>query len=105
MLVLALVGVAVLLAGALGVLAAAQAARVRAQTAADLGALAAAERLLRGRDDPCGVAGTVVARNGAVLAGCAPGPGGVVDVRATVGLPVGEAVATARAGPRAPPAG
>lgn len=99
-LVIAVLAVAVLLVGALGLLAGAQRARARAQSAADLGALAAADRALRGRPDPCGTAGDVVERNGAVLAGCAVEPGAVVAVTATVATAVGEARADARAGPR-----
>lgn len=99
-LVIVVVAVTVLLTGVLGLLAGAQAARGRAQTAADLGALAAAERALRGRPDPCGAARDVVGRNGVTLTSCDVEGGGVVAVRATAGAPVGDATAHARAGPR-----
>lgn len=52
-----------LVAGALG-------ARGLAQTAADLGALAAARILVDGGGDPCGRAATVVGANGARLESC-----------------------------------
>ncbi|NKY12332.1 Rv3654c family TadE-like protein [Cellulomonas hominis] len=99
-LVIALVAVSVLLAAALGLLVAAQGARGRARTAADLGALAASERLLAGAGDGCGLAGEVAARNGATLQACTQHGGAVVTVRAAVALPWGTAVAEARAGPR-----
>ncbi|WP_454050761.1 Rv3654c family TadE-like protein [Cellulomonas sp. Marseille-Q8402] len=99
-LVLVVVAVTVLLTGALGMLVGAQVARSRAQAAADLGALAAAEHLLRGRAGPCAVARDVVERNGAVLASCTVEGGGVVAVRSTAAAPVGDATARASAGPR-----
>jgi secretion/DNA translocation related TadE-like protein len=96
------------LVGSVGTLrATAVLARHRAETAADLAALAAATRLGTGAD-ACAAARTVVWANGARLDTCrvtlAPrGRGGTVDVRATVSvrLPVvgaRHATATARAG-------
>ncbi|MBW0256267.1 histidine kinase, partial [Cellulomonas sp. PS-H5] len=99
-LVVGLVGVVVLLAGTLGLLGVVQAARGRAQAAADLAALAAAERRLRGHADPCGLAREVAARNGAALAGCTAVGEGDVHVRTTVRTVVGDAAAEALAGPR-----
>lgn len=99
-LVVVLVAVSVLLATALGLLVAAQGARARARTAADLGALAASERLLAGSGDGCGLAREVAARNGATLEACTEHGGAVVTVRAAVALPWGTATADARAGPR-----
>lgn len=100
-LVLGLLAVVAVLAGALGALAGAQAARWRAQTAADLGAIAGAQAARRAVEDACAVAGLVVGRNGADLATCGVRAGGVVEVRATVPFGPGEASATARAGPQA----
>ncbi|WP_456844413.1 Rv3654c family TadE-like protein [Cellulomonas sp. P5_C6] len=98
-LLLAVVGAAVSVAAMLGLLGSAQLARGRAQTAADLGALAGASRLLDAAGDPCELAGEVVGRNGARLAGCVDEGGGVVTVRVVVPGPAGDAVAAARAGP------
>jgi secretion/DNA translocation related TadE-like protein len=100
-LVLGLLAVVAVLAGALGALAGAQAARWRAQSAADLGAVAGAQAVLRAVEDACAVAGLVVGRNGADLAGCDVRAGGVVEVRARVPFGPGDAWASARAGPRA----
>ena len=82
-------------------------ARHRAETAADLAALAAATRLGTG-GDPCAAAQPIAAANGARLAGCrvrpAPGGrGGTVDVSVAVAvqLPVigsRQVLATGRAG-------
>ncbi len=99
-LLLAVVAVALVVAGLLGLLASAQLARGRAQTAADLAALAGAGAVLRGEtSDPCGVASQVVRRNGARPAGCTDEGRGVVTVRAVVSSGAGEASARARAGP------
>lgn len=100
MLIVVLVAVAGLLAGGLGLLAGAQAARGSAQAAADLGALAGASRVLRGSGEGCGIAREVVERNGASLAECVAEGGGVVRVRTAVAFVVGDATASARAGPR-----
>ena len=85
-------------------------ARHRAETAADLAALAAATRLGTG-GDPCAAAQPIAAANAAQLAGCrvrpaAGGRGGPVDVTVEVAaqLPVigsRQVVATARAGRQA----
>lgn len=105
MLVVALVAVSVVLGGALGLMAGVQSARARAQTAADLGALAAAHRLLTGGGGVCARGQEAVERNGASFAGCTELGAGVVEVRAAVPSPVGAAVAAARAGPRPAPGG
>lgn len=109
-LVVALVAVVVLLAGALAVLARAQVARHEAQSAADLAALAAAGSLWRppGVDvDPdawevpvgCALAREVVDRHAAHLAACEVDDDGAVEVRVDVPTAWGTATARARAGP------
>ena len=111
-LVVALVAVVLVLAGALGLLTGAQSARGRAQTAADLAALAGAEVISAPRGLvlaaeavaaalPCEVAGDAVGRNGARMTTCRVIGGRVVEVRTIVpaGLGLGPATATARAGP------
>lgn len=100
-LVLALVAVALVVAAMLGLLGSAQLGRGRAQTAADLGALAGASRLLAGGSpgDPCPVAAEVVRRNGARLTSCTDEGAGVVTVRVVVRGAAGSATASARAGP------
>lgn len=95
---LAMIAVVVLIIGWLGALAQAQAGRGRAQSAADLGALAGAT-VLRSGADPCHRAAEVVRRNDAEPAQCVVLDGGVVRVRATVGTLTGTASAWARAGP------
>jgi secretion/DNA translocation related TadE-like protein len=105
-LLLAVAAVVVLVALAIAALGAAQRARGVAQSAADLGALAAATALRHGID-PCATAAAGVERNAAELAACEVEPGGVVRVtteRAVVGPDtwigalLGEASAQARAG-------
>ena len=87
---------------------AAVAARHRAATAADLSALAAADRSLgRAGGAPCAAAGSVAGANGADLTACAVEDDGSVSVAVSVGLPrpwhgLGTATARARAG-RPPP--
>ena len=99
-LLLALVAVALVVAAMLGLLASAQLGRGRAQTAADLGALAGAARLLAGQPgDPCPTVAEVVRRNRASLSSCTDEGGGVVTVRVVVRGPAGSATASARAGP------
>lgn len=98
-LVLALVAVTVALATLLGLLASAHAARGRAQAAADLAALAGAQRAVTG-GAACGLAREVAARNGAGLDRCHELPGAVVEVAASVPGVWGVATAAARAGPR-----
>lgn len=76
----------------------------RAQSAADLGALAAAAGLVRGESSAaaCAQGAAIAARNGGSLATCHAGPDLsvelVVEVRATVAR-VGTAIARSRAGP------
>ena len=65
----ACLAVLLLIGSALGVVAAMVRAHRAAQSAADLGALAAASALARGRD-PCGSAAGIVAANGAELLSC-----------------------------------
>ena len=102
--VLAVAAVAVgalLVVSALG---AAVVARHRAESAADLAALAGADVVLgRAPGDPCGRAAGVVAAHGAAVGGCAVAADGSVTVTATVALPgafagLGSARARARAG-------
>lgn len=99
-LLLALVAVALVVAAMLGLLASAQLGRGRAQTAADLGALAGAARLLTGQPgDPCATVAEVVRRNRARLSSCTDEGAGVVTVRVVVRGAAGAATASARAGP------
>ncbi len=100
----------VLLVGTTLLVRAAQARGV-AQSAADLAALAAAERAAggdaalvgagpdRAAGGPCTVARDVAARNGARLTGCLTEPGGIVHVTTAAAAGVGTATASARAGP------
>lgn len=104
-LILGVIAAVLLLAVGIAALGAAQNARGAAQAAADLGALAGATALRDGFD-PCGTAGMAVAHNGSELASCDVVGGGVVRVVATrvangPGGMLGEARASARAGPRA----
>jgi secretion/DNA translocation related TadE-like protein len=106
--VVAAIGVAlVLLWGGLA-LASAVIATHRARSAADLGALAAAQAIQRGSGptEACVVAVSVTARNGALPAGCVVAPDGSVTARATTRAGLGllgaasrTTTATARAGP------
>jgi secretion/DNA translocation related TadE-like protein len=96
--VLALVGAAVVLVGAAAV------TRHRAAAAADLAALAGAQRAVLGDPDPCDAARRIAEANGAELAACEAGQGGVVAVSTVVPLRLGrlgvhEAHGRARAGP------
>lgn len=105
MLGLAVIGVVLVVVVAVAGLAGSLQARAAAQSAADLGAIAAAQ-LLRGPggspDAACARARTVVAAGGAVLETCRVA-GGVVEVRATVAAArLLTATATARAGPAEP---
>lgn len=117
-LVLGVAAVVVLVAGLLGVLAASFLGHARAQAAADLAALAAAERLQRHSafpDDaepasapaggPCVLAAAVAERNGGRATRCETDESGTaafgtVTVQVTVDGPAGAARARARAGPR-----
>ena len=84
-LLLALVAVALVVAAVLGLLASAQLARGRAQSAADLGALAGAAGLLAGHPgDPCATVAEVVRRNGGRLSSCTDEGAGVLTVRVVV---------------------
>ena len=73
-------------------------ARQRAETAADLAALAGAQALAGLTAGPCGVAGLVAAGNGGRLVSCAI-IGDAVAVSVSVTSPT-SAVARARAGPQ-----
>lgn len=98
------VGLVLLAAGLAGAtVGAAHVAQHRAQTAADLGALAGAARAFQGRPTACARAAQLVAANGARLTGCTlDGLDLTVTVEVApapatgVGRP---ATATARAGP------
>ena len=81
----------------------AQTARHKANSAADLAALAAAQVLVDGTGSPCAVASGTAATNGARLASCAVA-GEIVSVSISVDVRLGRfglgtATATARAGP------
>lgn len=97
--VAALVGVTVLIVH----LGAATAARHRAQSGADLAALAGAGRALLAEPDPCGAAQEVGAANAVAITRCVV-DGAEVSVTAAVSVTLGpfgsrRAVAQARAGP------
>jgi len=99
-LLLALVAVMLVAASLLGLLASAQLARGRAQSAADLGALAGASRLLAGHPgDPCTTVAAVVRRNHGTLSSCTDEGAGVLVVQVVVSSAGGTATASARAGP------
>lgn len=93
--------VLVLFAGALSAVGTAVAARHRAQTAADLAALAGAARALEGASVACGRAGEYAALNGAGLAACRL-DGFDLIITVTVATRTGPAYASARAGPITP---
>ncbi|MDR2723280.1 MAG: flp pilus-assembly TadE/G-like family protein [Cellulomonadaceae bacterium] len=97
---LALGMVAVICMTALAALGAASRAQGLAQTAADLGALAAATAIQVGAD-PCAVAADVVQYNMAVLVACTVEAAGVVTVETArdvdLGMTWGTGTATARA--------
>lgn len=107
-LMLAVAATLVVLAVALGLLAQATVGRARAQSVADLSAIAAARAAQRSSvvgvagAEPCGLAAQVARHNGGTLTGCAESDGATVTVTATVPTPVGPARATARAAPRPP---
>ncbi|SDO90005.1 helicase/secretion neighborhood TadE-like protein [Nakamurella panacisegetis] len=73
-------------------------ARERAETAADLGALAGAARALWGQGVACARAGSVVSGNGGLMVSCVV-QGFDVLVEARVGTWGGSASGRARAGP------
>ena len=104
--VVALAVCAVLVTGALAIGALAQAvvARHTVSSAADLAALAAADRLAVGGGDVCAVAARVLAAQGSDLTGCRVQPDGSVVVEASREVASssagwGPARASARAGP------
>ncbi|PVZ09384.1 Rv3654c family TadE-like protein [Actinomycetospora cinnamomea] len=108
----AAVGVLVLLLGLGLQVGAATLARHRAETAADLAALAGAREVVRGRDVACARAADVVATNGARLVHCAVEGWTVIVITASACgcMPSvsGDAAGHARAGPVAaegPPSG
>ncbi len=101
---LSLIAVVLVVGAALGVLGSAQAARGRAQTAADLGALAGASAVASGWDG-CSRSQATVLRNGGRMVSCVVESPGIVQVRvacrpsAVAGVVLREAYADARAGP------
>jgi secretion/DNA translocation related TadE-like protein len=103
LLAVAMGGVLLLVAAALGVAAALVVDHRRAQSAADLAALAGAAAIGRG-DQPCAAAGEVAGLNGADLRDCSTS-GLTVTVRVRIegpqwlGKGVGDLEAIARAGP------
>lgn len=86
-------------------------ARERAETAADLAALAGAAQLLRGTEVACAAAGVVARSNGAEVTGCrVDGLDLLVEVNVEVEVAVGGGVGgpvagRARAGPVTPGGG
>lgn len=76
------------------------AARHRAGGAADLAALAAADRALQGHEEACGAADKVAAAQGAVVVRCAV-RGEIADVTARVRFGPYEPAVRSRAGPPA----
>lgn len=108
MLALALLAVVGLIGLVLGGVGTGVVARARAQSAADLAALAAGDLLAietllagvsPGSSEACDRARRVTARNGAELESCATEPGSVVVVKTSVDTVLGPARAAARAGP------
>lgn len=100
----AIVAACVIVAVALAAIAAVQGARGRAQAAADLAALAAANAWVNSTGEPCAVAAVVVAGNGAELSDCSlAGSDVIVGARVPVAGPLESlglvASASARAGP------
>ncbi|MFI5752484.1 Rv3654c family TadE-like protein [Streptomyces sp. NPDC051644] len=74
--------------------------RHRAGGAADLAALAAADRALQGPEEACGAAGKVAAAQGAVVVRCAV-RGEIADVTARVSFGPYKPAVRSRAGPEA----
>ncbi len=97
--------VAFVLVVAVGAVASAHVASARASAAADLAALAGAQRAVAAGTggwtgaEPCGLAAEAARRNGGVLVRCVPAPDGSVTVRVRVDAAVGGATGDARAGP------
>jgi secretion/DNA translocation related TadE-like protein len=100
-LVLALVAVALVVAGAVASVGQVEAARAQAQGAADLAALAGASRLVAsaGLGASCELAERVAARNQAVVSSCVQARPQVLEVQVASRTPFGDATAVARAGP------
>jgi secretion/DNA translocation related TadE-like protein len=104
-LVLALVAAALTLASAAAVVSQAAVARHRAEAAADLAALAAADVLVgRAPGEPCARARLTATANGGRVLTCTPAADGSVTVRVAVrpagaAARVGDATGAARAGP------
>ena len=100
-LVIAVTAVAIVLAGAVGLLGQVEGARARAQAGADLAALAGATRMLSSHDveSACELAGQVAERNRTTIASCAHLGRGVLQVTVRSQAPIGDATATAKAGP------
>ncbi|MFI9211137.1 Rv3654c family TadE-like protein [Streptomyces sp. NPDC053253] len=90
--------------GAVLALGQAVAARHRAGGAADLAALAAADRALWGEAEACGAASRVAAAQGAELLRCVV-LGELAEVTARVGRGPYRPEVSSRAGPPGPPAG
>ena len=95
-----IVGAVVLLGVALSWLLAVVLAGHRAEAAADLSAIAAAERAALGGPGVCSVAAGLAASNGARLDGCAVGGDGVVAVRVSVRVGIAVPLAPARVAAR-----
>lgn len=89
--VTAVAGLSLLGAGLLG--------QARADTAADLSALAGADALAAGSGDPCAVAAEVASRNDAVLSSCERRDWDILVQVSTEAPGIGSVSATARAGP------
>jgi len=101
-LAVAMLGILILIAAALAVGESMVVAHRRAQAAADLAAVAAAQAIQHARD-PCSAASDVAAANGATMTGCAVADDDVT-ISATVPGPrwlgaQGDFAARARAGP------
>ncbi|MDR0482492.1 MAG: flp pilus-assembly TadE/G-like family protein [Cellulomonadaceae bacterium] len=104
-LLLGIVAVVLIIASFLVALGVTASARGTAQSAADLGAIAAATAVRDGFD-PCLMAGQVVEHNGARMESCELGEGGTARVTVTRSVPLlpgwmaSNARARARAGPQ-----
>jgi len=85
-----LISVLVLVAGVAGLIGGLVATRARAQSAADLAALAGADRALWSAEEACAAASTIAQRNGARIIDCGVN---VLDVVVTVEIPLPVAVA------------
>jgi secretion/DNA translocation related TadE-like protein len=100
--------VVIVLAAALALMLQATVAHARAQSVADLAALAAArteQRVAFGdpsAPEPCARAAEVAAHNGGRVTACSRLAAGRVRVDVAVPTPLGDARAAARAGPRSP---